>query len=64
MKRYLETVFDLFVIVATVIAAVVSFVGLIMLIGGSDNIQIWMEVVAIVVLILGGSYLFCQFVED
>ena len=60
MKKYLENVFDAFVIVATIISGIVGLIGLFSLIVGSDKIPLWIEVIAIVVFILGGAYMFTE----
>ena len=60
MKQYLEIVFDIFVIVTTSIAIIVSFVGLLMLLVGDNKIELWIEVLLVLYAILGGSYIIYQ----
>ena len=57
MKQYLENTFDAFVFVATIVASIVSIVGLILLLGGNDRISLSVEVISLVVTILGVGYI-------
>ena len=60
MKEYLETVFDVFVYVATIISVVTAIVGLFSLLLNGGLIPLWVEVIAIVIIVLGGSYIIIQ----
>lgn len=60
MGRYLEIVFDVIVVVASIVSVIMSFTGLAKFLDGQE-FSLSLEVITSVIAILGVSYLIYRF---